>query len=81
MLIRLRITKPRYGRKAICPGPKNAWFKREYYLDEMIGHIYGRGKSLGSKDRPHMFAKELVMYLNYVSELVDQIIPKDKPQW
>lgn len=80
-LIRLGIMKPTYGRQAICPGPNIAWFSREYSLDEMAGHIYGRGETLVPKERPHMFAKELVMYVDYVSELADQITPEDKQQW
>lgn len=80
-LIRLGIMKPTYGRQAICPGPNIAWFNREYSLDEMAAHIYGRGESLVPRERPHMFAKELVMYVDYVSELAGQIEPEDKQQW
>ena len=68
-LIRLGIMKPTYGRQAICPGPNIAWFNREYSLEEMVDHIYGRSESLVPNERPHMFAKELVMYVDYVSEL------------
>jgi len=80
-LIRLGIMKPTYGRQAICPGPNIAWFNREYTLDEMVNHIYGLGESLVPKKRPHMFAKELVMYVDYISELASQINPEDKQQW
>lgn len=80
-LIRLGIMKPTYGRQAICPGPNIAWFNREYSLDEMVAHIYGDGESLVPKERPHIFAKELVMYVDYVSELASQIDPDDKQQW
>ncbi len=80
-LIRLGIMKPTYGRQAICPGPNIAWFSREYSLDEMVDHIYGRGESIVPKERPHMFAKELVMYVDYISELAGQITPEDKQQW
>lgn len=80
-LIRLGIMKPTYGRQAICPGPNIAWFNREYSLDEMVSHIYGRGESLVPEERPHMFAKELVMYVDYISELADQVGPEDKQQW
>lgn len=80
-LIRLGIMKPTYGRQAICPGPNIAWFSREYSLDEMVDHIYGRGVSIVPKERPHMFAKELVMYVDYISELAEQVTPEDKQQW
>lgn len=76
-LIRLGIMKPSYGRQAICPGPNIAWFNREYSLDEMVDHIYGRRESLVPEERPHMFAKELTMYVDYLSELAVQVQPGD----
>lgn len=79
-MIRLGILKPEYGRQAICPGPNIAWFNREYSLDEMIGHIYGRRESLVSDERPHMFAKEIVMYVDYLSERSILADP-DTPEW
>ncbi|MDZ7721114.1 MAG: hypothetical protein U5K72_19995 [Balneolaceae bacterium] len=79
-MIRLGIMKPSYGRQSICPGPNIAWFDREYSLDEMVNHIYGRGRSLVPKERPHMFAKELVMYVDYISELSLLTDPEDS-EW
>ena len=80
-MIRLGILKPSYGRQEICPGPNIAWFKRSYSLDEMVDHIYGRGESLLPEERPHMFAKELVMYVDYINELMLVSDPEDKGQW
>ena len=77
-LIRLEIMKPSYGRQAICPGPNIAWFNRGYSLDEMVDHIYGRSESLVPEERPHMFAKEINMYVDYISEL--SIIAGDEGQ-
>lgn len=77
-LIRLGIMKPSYGRQAICPGPNVAWFRREYTLDEMVDHIYGRTESLVPEERPHMFAKELTMYVDYLEQLADQTDDDDK---
>lgn len=71
-LIRLGIVKPSYGRQAICPGPNIAWFDRRYTLEEMTDHIYGRGPSLVPSDRPHMFAKEMTMYVDYLEERIRQ---------
>ena len=48
---------------AVCPGPNLAYFDRSYSLEEMVDHIYGRGASLVPAGRPHMFAKELELYL------------------
>jgi hypothetical protein len=68
-LIRLGIMNPSYARQSICPGPNMAWFTREYSIEEMADHIYGRRESIVSEDRPHMFAKELAMYVDYIEEL------------
>lgn len=50
---------------AVCPGPNLAYFDRTYSLEEMVDHIYGRRESLVPADRPHMFAKELGLYLDH----------------
>ena len=50
---------------AVCPGPNLAYFDRTYRLEEMVDHIYGRGASLTPADRPHMFAKELKLYVDH----------------
>lgn len=71
-LISLGILKEHRAPQAICPGPNIAWFNRQYSLQEMIDHIYGRSESLVSSERPHMFAKELVMYVDYFEELIEQ---------
>ena len=55
---------------AICPGQNTAWFNRDYSLLEMTDHFYGRTVSLVDKVRPHMFAKEIQMYVDYFSNLV-----------
>ena len=36
----------------------------------MVDHIYGRGISLVPSERPHMFAKEIEMYMDYFEKLV-----------
>ena len=36
----------------------------------MVDHIYGRGTLLVPEKRPHMFAKELTMYVDYLETLV-----------
>lgn len=72
VLITLGILKPNRAPQAICPGPNIAWFNRQYCLEEMVAHIYGRNDSLVPEERPHMFAKELIMYVDYFEELVNQ---------
>ncbi len=71
-LISLGILKPQRAPQAICPGPNIAWFDRQYSLEEMVNHIYGRIESLVPAERPHMFAKETVMYVDYFEELVEK---------
>lgn len=70
-LISLGILKEHRAPQAICPGPNIAWFNRQYSLLEMTDHIYGR-LNLVPDERPHMFAKEMIMYVDYLEELIDQ---------
>ncbi|MGA1867580.1 MAG: hypothetical protein ACMUJM_03435 [bacterium] len=68
-LIALGIVKEEKAPQAICPGPNIAWFNRYYTLKEMVDHIYGRGACLVPPERPHMFAKEITMYIDYFEKL------------
>lgn len=61
------ILKPRENKAvAICPGPNLAYFSRIYTLEEMVKHIYGATDLLGKIKRPHMFIKELNLYIDYL---------------
>jgi len=64
-LIALGMAEEQNAPQSICPGPNIEWFNRFYTLREMVNHIYGRRPSLVSSKRPHMFAKEIVMYVDY----------------
>ncbi len=55
---------------SVCPGPNIAYFDRLYTLREMVDHIYGVGPSLVPENRPHMFAKDLLLYVDYFERLV-----------
>jgi len=68
--ITLGIAKEKNSPQSICPGPNIEWFDKFYTLVEMVDHIYGRGPSLVSSKRPHMFAKEIVMYVEYFEKMV-----------
>ena len=70
-LIALGLARETLAPQSICPGPNIAWFNRVYTLEEMVDHIYGRGKSLVPDHRPHMYAKEIRMYLTWVAGLMD----------
>jgi len=50
----------------ICPGPNMAYFDHEVSLSEMVQHIYGNTSVLTVTNRPHLFVKELKMYLDYL---------------
>jgi hypothetical protein len=77
-LIALDILAEQRAPQAICPGPNIAWFDREYNLREMADHIYGRGDSLISPERPHMFANEIVLYVDYFERLLGQSLEMTK---
>jgi hypothetical protein len=51
----------------ICPGPNMAYFDHEVSLSEMVQHIYGNTSVLTGTNRPHLFVKELKMYLDYLT--------------
>ncbi len=51
---------------AICPGPNLTYFNRCYSLEEMVKHIYGTIDLLQKVKRPHMFIKELNLYIEYL---------------
>ena len=61
------------NRKAvnICPGPNIAYFSKVVSLQTMVGHIYGRENIITNTNRPHMFIKELALYLDYLEEQLD----------
>lgn len=56
----------------ICPGPNIAYFSKVVTLQQMTDHIYGRTDLLTGVDRPHMFVKELTLYINYLREQVER---------
>jgi hypothetical protein len=58
---------------AICPGPNIINFSKTASLKEMIDHIYGRASLISNSQRPHMFVKELSLYLDYYRTEVGKI--------
>lgn len=62
---------------SICPGPNIVWFSRDYSLEEMIDHIYGRIPSLVPSERPHAFAAELSLYMEHLAKLQAQTHPEN----
>ena len=50
---------------AVCPGPSIVDFSKICSLEEMVSHIYGRIRLLTNPDRPHMFIREIRLYVEY----------------
>ena len=61
---------------SVCPGPNLAYFDHTVTLPEMVGHIYGRNNVIERTDRPHVFIKELNIYIDY---LKNRLAPKLNP--
>jgi len=58
---------------SLCPGPNLAYFSKESTLHEMVDHIYGKKDILNDTYRPHMFIKELGMYIDYLNnEIIEE---------
>ena len=53
---------------AVCCGPNILNFKRIASLEEMTDHIYGRLSLLRDNARPHMFIRELHLYIQQLRE-------------
>lgn len=51
---------------AVCCGPNITSFSKIATLEEMVGHIYGRLSLVTDPDRPHMFIRELALYLDFL---------------
>jgi len=67
--IKYGISKPKENKAvAICPGPNLAYFSRIYSLEEMVKHIYGKLDLLDKIKRPHIFIKELNLYIDYLQK-------------
>jgi hypothetical protein len=60
----------------ICPGPNLAYFKGLYSLKEMVNHIYGKAKLNLDPDRPHLFVKELQLYVQYLKVEIEKAYPE-----
>ena len=57
----------------VCPGPNMAYFDKVVSLKEMIGHIYGRTNLISKRYRPHMFVKELNLYIDYLKNQIEEM--------
>ncbi len=63
----------------VCPGPNMAYFNKIVSLKDMVTHIYGKKNLLRNTYRPHMFVKELNLYINYLKNEIEELkTPIDK---
>ena len=62
----------RNGQTLICCGPGIISFSKKTSLEEMVDHIYGRISLITDSKRPHMFIKELKLYVEYVRKEVEE---------
>lgn len=60
----------------ICPGPNLAYFKGVFSLKEMVGHIYGKFNINLDSERPHVFVKELQLYMQYLKSEMEKALPE-----
>lgn len=58
---------------SVCPGPNMAYYSRKMSLKDMVSHIYGKHSVIDRKDRPHMFIKELSLYVDYLRNKVGEM--------
>ena len=69
---------------AVCSGPNIANFSKIATLEEMVSHIYGRASLPIHPLRPHMFIRELMLYVDYFRrqrDLVSQELTQLTPQY
>ncbi len=57
----------------VCPGPNIAYFDKVVTLQTMVDHIYGRRNIISAKNRPHMFIKELELYVDHLIEMHQEL--------
>ncbi len=57
---------------AVCCGPNIVNFSKLATLQEMASHIYGRLSLLTNPDRPHMFIRELAIYVDNLRKEMEE---------
>lgn len=79
-LVLCDIPSKRAQTPTICAGPNLAYFDKIYSLKEMVGHIYGETDLINHPARPHVFNKELKLYLDYYKEEFADMLPTPTPK-
>lgn len=60
------------ARPAVCCGPIITSFTRTASLEEMVDHIYGRASLIAETIRPHLFVRELSIYVDFLRQEVER---------
>lgn len=64
---------------SICPGPNIAFFNKTVSLQHMVDHIYGKKPLVSSDTIPHVFIRELEVYIDYLFKKIEETEdPSDK---
>jgi hypothetical protein len=58
---------------AICCGPNIVNFGKVATLEEIVAHIYGRISLLTKPERPHMFVREIGIFIDYLRGEMEKI--------
>lgn len=58
---------------AVCCGPNIVNFGKVATLEEMVAHIYGRISLLARPERPHMFVREIGIFIDYLRTETEKI--------
>jgi hypothetical protein len=74
-LVLYNIPSRRVQTPTVCAGPNLAYFDGIYSLKQMIQHIYGEVNLINHPARPHVFNKELKLYLDYYKEEFAGMLP------
>ncbi len=61
-----------HANTVVCCGPNIVGFSKTSTLEELVGHIYGRLSLLESEKRPHMFIRELSLYVEQLRSEIQQ---------
>ena len=56
----------------ICPGPNIVNFSKVSTLREMTDHIYGRSNLMHQTGRPHMFVREMELYIDFLDQQIER---------
>jgi hypothetical protein len=68
----------------VCPGPNIVNFSKIASLQQMTDHIYGRESLPQDLNRPHMFLRELQLYVDFLKEEIADCFapgPRDLKNW